>query len=235
MTHIIDRETIKEELLKGDAEIVTGPFYIYGKQSDPNVKPWPYDPERAKELLDEAGWSDTDGDGIRDKNGKALSFNFSYSTGRIVYEQLAKLLKDAAAQVGVEVVADPYEWSVLVEKLQNHEFEALVIGFGGTLEADPYQIFHSSQIVGRGDNFVSFKNAEADAIINKARRTIDEGKRYPLYHSFHRLLHEEQPFTFLFTRPERRFLDKRFENVKVHKLGLDPKEWYVPKEQQRYK
>jgi peptide/nickel transport system substrate-binding protein len=235
MTHIIDRETIKKELLKGDAKIVTGPFYIYGRQNDPNVKPWPYDPERAKELLDEAGWRDTDGDGIRDKDGKAFSFKFSYSTGLVAYEQLAKLFKDVAAQVGIEVVPDPYEWSVFVEKLQNHEFDALVIGYGGTLETDPYQIFHSSQIAGRGDNFISFRNAEADTIIEEARRAIDENKRYPLYHRLHRLLHEEQPFTFLFTRPERRFLDRRFENVIIHKLGLNPHEWYVPEELQKYK
>ena len=72
-----------------------------GKQADPNIKPWPYDPGRAKELLDEAGWIDTDGDGIRDKDGVAFSFKYSYATGRIVYEQLAKLFKDAAAQVGL--------------------------------------------------------------------------------------------------------------------------------------
>jgi len=72
MTHIIDRDTIVEHLLKGNAQVVTGPFYIYGRQNDPNVEPWPYDLERAKELLDEAGWRDTDRDGIRDKDGCLL-------------------------------------------------------------------------------------------------------------------------------------------------------------------
>jgi peptide/nickel transport system substrate-binding protein len=223
MTHMIDREAIVEQLLKGDAKIVTGPFYIYG------------DLERAGQLLEQAGWRDTDGDGIRDKDGIPFRFNFSYSTGRIFYEQFAKLFKDTAAQVGIDVIADPYEWSVFVERLQNHQFEALAIGFGGTIESDPYQNLHSSQITGRGDNFVSFRNAEADIIIDEARRTIDEDKRYALYHKLHRLLHEEQPYTFLFTRPERGFLDKRFENVIIHKLGVWPYEWYVPKEKQMYK
>jgi len=235
MTHLVDRQSIIKHVLKGNAEISTGPFYLYGPQSDPNVKPWPFDPDKARELLDEAGWVDSDGDGIRDKDGLPLRFKYSYSTGRMIYEQVAKLLKDEAAKVGVEVIPDPYEWSVFVERLNNRKFDAATIGWGGTIESDPYQIFHSSQIEGRGNNFVSFRNAEADVIIEQARRTLDDGNRYALYHLFHRLLHEEQPYTFLFFRPEVRFLDKRFENVNMHKLGLYEFEWYVPKEKQRYK
>jgi len=235
MTHIIDRDTIVEHLLKGNAQVVTGPFYIYGRQNDPNVEPWPYDLERAKELLDEAGWRDTDRDGIRDKDGVPFRFRYSYPTGSLLYEQLAKLFKDNAAKVGVDVIADPYEWSIFIERINNRQFEAATMGLGGTVETDPYTHFHSSQIVGRGNNFVNFNNAEADAIIDEARRAMDEDKRYALYHRFHRLLHEEQPYTFLFTRPAFRFLDQRFKNVIIHKLGLDGYEWYVPKEKQRYK
>ena len=70
MTYLVDREAIRDHILRNkDALIPTGPFYINGPQSDPNIKPWPYDPEKAKKLLDEAGWIDHDGDGIRDKDG----------------------------------------------------------------------------------------------------------------------------------------------------------------------
>jgi len=235
MTHIIDRDAIVKNLLKDNAKVVTGPFYIYGRQYDPNIEPWPYDIERAKQLLDRAGWVDSDGDGVRDKDGVPLRFRYSYPTGSVLYEQLAKLFKDDAAKVGVDVAADPYEWSVFIERLNNRQFEAATLGLGGTVETDPYTHFHSSQIAGRGNNFVSFSNAEADAIIDEARRTMDEDKRYALYHRFHRLLHEEQPYTFMFTRPAFRFIDRRFENIIVHKLGLNGYEWYVPKEKQRYK
>lgn len=235
MTHIVDRESIVKYALKGNAEIATGPFYLYGPQSDSNVEPWPFDLDRARELLDEAGWVDSDGDGIRDKDGVPFRFKYSYSTGKLVYEQIAKLLKDEAAKVGIEVIPDPYEWSVFVERLNSRQFDAATIGWGGTIETDPYQIFHSSQIEGRGNNFVSFRNSEADEIIEKARRMLDEDKRYELYHRLHRLLHQEQPYTFLFFRPEFGFLDKRFENVKIHKLGIETLEWYVPKELQKYR
>ncbi|UCE98581.1 MAG: peptide-binding protein [Planctomycetota bacterium] len=235
MTHILNRQEMVEHLLRGYGTVVTGPFYIHGRQSDPNVKPWSYAPEKAKLLLDEAGWVDTDGDGIRDKDGVAFRFKYSYPPGGTATERIAKLMKDEAAKVGIEVIPDPVEWSIFVERLNKREFDAVTLMWGGTIESDPYQIWHSSQIKGRGNNFISFTNAEADAIIEEARRTLDEKKRYHLYHKLHRLLHEEQPYTFLFARPEPRFLDKRFENVIVHQLGLDHHEWHVPKEKQRYK
>lgn len=235
MTHIVDREAIVKHLLKGNAKIVTGPFYINGPQNDPSVEPWPYDLERAKQLLDEAGWRDRDGDGIRDKDGIPFRFHYSIASGNILYERIAKLFKDDAAKVGAEVIADPVEWSVFIERANNREFEAITMGWGGAIMEDPYRIWHSSQIENRGSNFIGFRNAEADAIVEEARRTMDDEKRNALYYRFHRIVHEEQPYTFLFTRPTFRFLDRRFENVIVHKLGLDPHEWYVPKEKQRYK
>lgn len=235
MTHIIDRKLILDNLLSGNGKIVTGPFYPLGKQSNPNIKPWPYNPAKATELLDEAGWIDTNNDGIRDKDGISFSFKFTYSTGSINSERLAKILKDSAVKAGIEVIADPVESSIFTEKYNSRDFDSLILGWGGTIESDPYQIWHSSQIQGRGNNFVSFNNKEANAIIEKARRTLDAEKRYPLYHRFHEILHDEQPYTFLYIRPEQHFLHKRFENVKIHKLGLNSFEWYVPREKQRYR
>jgi peptide/nickel transport system substrate-binding protein len=133
------------------------------------------------------------------------------------------------------MIADPIEWSIYLERVNNSNFDAYCGSWGGTIESDPYQIFHSSQIQNRGNNRVGFSNAQADALIEQARRTLDEDKRYALYHQFDRILHEEQPYTFLVTRPRFTIIDKRFENVKMHTLGIDPLEWYVPKDKQRYK
>ncbi len=235
MTLSIDREQIVSELLKGYGELVTGPFYIKGAQNNETVKPWPYDPEMAKSLLDKAGWLDRDGDGIRDKDGIPFRFKFLYSVESDVYTRLASLLKDELAKIGVDIMPDPYEWSVLIPKITDRQFEAMVMGWGGDIIEDQYQIFHSSQVGNRGSNYVGFRNAEADALMEQIRITIDLAESDALCHQLHRLLHEQQPYTFLFTRPTFRAVDKRFQNVNIHKLGLNYLEWYVPKEKQRYK
>jgi len=235
MTCLTDRETMVEHLTRGKGAVVAGTFYIYGRQNDPSIQPWPYDIKKAAALLDEAGWVDTDRDGIRDKDGIPFRFKYSYVAGNVSAEQMARLLKDEAAKVGVEVIPNPMEWSIFIGNVNDRNFDAVELMWGGVIESDPYQIFHSSQIQGRGNNFVSFNNPQADELIERARRELDEEKRYALYHQFHRILHEEQPYTFLMTRPRYYFIDRRFENVIVHKLGIDPLEWYVPTEKQRYK
>ncbi len=235
MTHIVDRDSIVKYLGKGYGKVISGPFYVYGRQNDPSIEPWPYDLARAKQLLDEAGWRDPDGDGILSKNGRDFRFRLMYPAGNTSAEQMIKLIKDSGATVGIDVEADPIEWSIFLEKLNNRDFEATIASWGGTIESDPYQLFHSSQIEGRGSNYVGFNNPEADALIEEARRMLDPDKRYALYHRFHRILHEAQPYTFLYSRPTYTLLDKRFEGVNVHKLGIDHLEWYVPKEKQRYK
>ncbi len=234
MTHLIDRDAIREHILRNpEAQIPTGNFYIYGTQGDPNIKPWPYDPEKAKQLLDEAGWIDTDGDGVRDKNGVPFRFKYMISETAI-HEQIGKLVKDSAARAGIDVILDPYEWSVFTQKVMDRDFDALSMAWGGNVESDPYQIWHSSQRQ-KGSNYVNFNNPQADALIEQARQTLDPDKRNILYHQFHRILHEEQPYTFIYTRPEQRFLDRRFHNVIIHKLGIDEHEWYVPTQLQKYK
>ena len=235
MTLSINREQIVSELLRGYGQIVTGPFYIKGTQNDASIKPWPYDPEMAKKLLADAGWIDRDGDGIRDKNGVPLRFKFMYSVESDTYTRLASLLKDELAKVSVDIVPDPYEWSVLLPRLTDRQFESMVMGWGGDIVEDQFQILHSSQISNRGSNYVGFKNADADELMEQIRRTIDPNEQDIFCHRLHKIIHEQQPYTFVFTRPTFRAVDKRFQNVNIHKLGLNYLEWYVPKDKQRYK
>jgi peptide/nickel transport system substrate-binding protein len=84
-------------------------------------------------------------------------------------------------------------------------------------------------------NYVGFRNAQADALLEQIRGAIDQAQRDILCHRLHRIIHDQQPCTFLFVRPTYRAVDKRFQNVNIHKLGLNYLEWYVPKEKQRYK
>jgi peptide/nickel transport system substrate-binding protein len=126
----------------------------------------------------------------------------------------------------------------MIDLLTRRDFEAITLGWTSGIETDIYQIFHSSQIEDNADNFVSYKNPELDKLIDKARATVDEAERMPLWQACERILVEDQPYTFLMRRKSLVFIDKRFRNIEVTRLGLSfgfvPIENYVPAELQRY-
>lgn len=236
LTMALDRELIIRDMWFNIGQVGYSPFYQMGPQTAPDLKPWPYDLERSRRLLAEAGWRDTDGDGILDKDGRKFAFKFLMTTDNKVGEEQARYLQSQFAKLGIKVELNALEWSSFLEKINNQDYECTALAWGGgSPENDPYQIWHSSQAVDRGSNFVSFINKRADELIEQARQELDTDKRNALYHEFHRILHEEQPYTFLVAREFVYFINPRFENVKAHPLRLEPLEWFVPPEKQKYK
>lgn len=227
MTHLINREALLQKLLFGEGKIVTGPFFFKSRSCNPDIRPWPYDPKQAKRLLEQAGWRDRDGDGILEKNGKRFSFTFTISSGSKFAERLASIMKEDLAKSGIEMFVNRYEWAVFINKISNRDFDAVVLGWSNpTFQDDPYQVWHSSQVAG-GSNYVHFVNREADRIIEKAREEFNDERRYALYRRFHEILHEEQPYTFMFNTPELAVVSRRFGSVRVRTRGLNYTEWKV--------
>ncbi len=199
LTMLIDRGDIVTNLRLGlDAPAVSW-FYPGAKEYEEDLKPWPYDPRAAQTLLDEAGWRDSDGDGVRDKNGVRLTFTFLHPTTNVFYDQLASLLKEDLKRAGIAMTAARSEWAVYTERLRKHDFDACSLIWTIEPRNDPFQVWHSSAIAG-GSNFISYQNAEVDQLLERARGEFDDGRRAALYHQFNRILHQEQPYTFLFKR-----------------------------------
>lgn len=236
MTLLTDRERINNEILFGYGRTISGPFVGNSPQADKSIEPWPYDPARAKRLLAEAGYTDRNGDGVLESEaGEKFAFNLIYPSGISNYEQMALFLKDSYARAGIALTPDPLDWSVFSERLKNREFDVITLGWGSSIEGDLYQMFHSDQIEDGGDNTIGYTNPELDKVIEAARRTVDESKRMKLWQEAHRILHGDQPYTFLMTRNELAFLSGRVKNVQVLPLGLnDLVEWYVPKGSQKW-
>ncbi len=236
MTHLIWREQLVKYLLYDIARVTTGPFWTGSKQYDQTVEPWRFDRAEALRLLAEAGWKDRDNDGwLENSDGGRLEFELSMPSGLPAYRDMARILREEFRRVGIDMNVRFYEWSVYVTKLDNRDFDAVTLAWTGTVEGDPNQIWHSAQIEGRGHNFIGFRNAEADRLIERARATLDQDKRNVLYHQFHRLLHDEQPYTFLWTSDALAMVSGRLRNVKVRRLGLYPYEWWIPKEKRQGK
>jgi peptide/nickel transport system substrate-binding protein len=214
MTMLIDREAYNKYIAYDMGIPTIGPFYIYGEQYNHNIKRWPYDPIRAVELIEEAGWIDHDGDGIRDKDGVPFNFTFSVSSGSTSSRYMALMLKEDLRKVGIVVNIRQLEWSVYVENLRDRQFDVVSLLWIGGLEMDPYQIWHSDNIGDRGSNYIGFRHAEADSIIATARFVMDKEKRNAMYFRLQEILHEEQPYTFMFYQRDPGAYLKEFHGVK---------------------
>lgn len=235
---LLDRQDFVDTKLHGAGVVVSGTQYYFGPGYDHDVAPLGYDPETAKELLTEAGWIDTDNDGILDKDGKKFQVTLRLAQGRPINVQRCEVLKKNLAQAGIDLQIEQMEWASFIEKVRAKECDVITVSWATPPESDPFQIWHSSQAArhSRGSNTVSFANREADSLIEMLRVTLDPEKRKRIHSSFHRLIDSEQPYMFLWVPKEFGVYHKRFRNVKWYRLrpGFDLSEWYVPKDEQRF-
>ena len=235
LTMLIDKQQICDRLMVGLATPTTGPFHRLGNQDSPNIEPWPFNPKAAIGLLKDAGFEDRDGDGvIEGPDGRPFNFKLIYPASSGNYQQMAFFLKDAFARAGIVLEPDPLEWTIMIQRIQQRDYDAMTLGWSGSIESDPYQIFHSSQVSDGGDNYIYYVSPELDEVLEEARVTMDEDQRMALWHRCHEILHEDQPYTFLFTMKAVNFVNNRIRNVQQTTLGLNPLlEWYVPASQQK--
>ncbi|MFA5812697.1 MAG: peptide-binding protein [bacterium] len=226
MTMLVNRDAILKEILLGEGEVVASAFYRFGDQYDKSLSPLPYDPSEARRLLAEAGWSDTDGDGVLNKDGVPFRFALLVVAGSPLTRSIGLMMHEDLAKAGIEMEIRQLEWATLLKLLQERRFDAAIMAWSMPLEQDPYQVWHSSQAKD-GSNFVGFTNARADKLLEEARGEFDKKARNDLYKEFQRIIYEEQPYTFLYSLPSLVAVAKRFENVVDYRVGLDMLEWNV--------
>lgn len=229
MTMIIDRDRIRRDISKGLGRPATGPFLSSTPQADPEIRQWPVDLTRARELLAEAGWRDRDGSGVlKNERGDEFSFEFTFGQGSEGTLRMVSYVRDACAAVGIRVTLRPIDWSVLSTILNNRDFDAITFAWSASSpESDPNQIWHSRSIPNQGDNFIQWNNPEADRLIDLGRATLDFDERMKVWHQLHRVFHEDQPYTFLSESPWLRFTTKRTRNFTEYESGIDPTEFWI--------
>lgn len=226
MAHALDLKKINKGILENLAEITTGNFWINSPQYNKALPMLEFNLTKAKQLLQEAGFRDSDNDGWLDQNGKKFSFDLLIPAGIEFYEKFSGVFKEELEKIGVDVNISQLEFSAILTKMQERDFDALMLAWSTPIESDPYQLWHSSQIA-KGDNFTGFTTPEMDNIIINARMEFDDKKRNAMYKRFHEILYENQPYTFLFTSYALVAYHKRFENVHIYKGGLDIDRWKI--------
>lgn len=204
----IDRQRIINDTFNGKGITITGPTYPLSPSYDGTVTPWPFDPEAARRLLEEEGWFDRDGSGVISKiiDGKKVPFRFTlvYALSIPYQKPISEYIVSALKEVGIECNLSGLASTDWLEVYSNKTFDAIFSGwvfFVGPL-AYPEQfrpIWHSEGSKEKSSqNIIGFANPEIDAIIEKLDYEYDPKKRLELYHRFHAIIHEEEPYTFLF-------------------------------------
>jgi peptide/nickel transport system substrate-binding protein len=241
LSYLIDRNTLIEKISYGQSvPIQSSVFYKDKKYLNSDLPSIPYDPEKAKQLLAEAGWKDSDGDGVLDKviDGKKIDFKFTFlNNNNPVRKQTVLVIIESLKKVGIQAELQDLEWSVYLDKIKKHEFDATLGAWQLTVTPpDPFQIWHSSQSKGEGSNYISFINEESDKILEAYRVEFDETKRIDMLKRWQKLVYDEQPYTFLWSPKSRYIYDNRFRNARWYSKGSSPimSEWWVPKGTQKY-
>jgi peptide/nickel transport system substrate-binding protein len=234
LSMLLDKPAMIDTLIKKMGEPQAGPINPLSKAHDPTVLPIPYDPEGAKKLLAGAGWQ-AGADGVLARDGVRFEFDLSMGAGSPMMERLANYIKNQYATAGIRMNITPWEFSVLNQRLDERNFDAVTMSWmAGSAEDDPYQIWDSASIADKGSNCISWDNKESDRLIEEARRTLDDKKRLELWHKWERLIVDEEPYCFLWTRYDRMFVNGRFRNTKPYKLDAIPYDWFVPTALQKY-
>lgn len=238
ISYAIDKEEIIEGVLFGLGRVCTGPFVPESWAYNKNVKPLPYDTAEAKRLLSEAGWNDTDNDGWLDKDGKIFEFTIITNQGNDTRKQACEIIQRRLKDVGIKVRVRILEWAVFLnEFVDKKRFEALILGWGLSRDPDSYDIWHSSKTKEGEFNFISYSNPEVDTLLDKGRGTFDLAERRVAYHRIHEILHEEQPYIFLYVPDALPVVHKRFRGIEPAPIGIGHNfvDWYVPESEHRYK
>jgi peptide/nickel transport system substrate-binding protein len=241
LSHLVDRKTIIEKLLYGLSVPIQSHIYYKSDYLNTDLAPIEYNIEEANRLLDEAGWIDSDGDGIRDKiiDGRKVDFKFTFINNQNPKRRQVLLVYiESLRQAGIQADIQDYEWSVFLDRTSKHEFDAFYGGWVLTVTPpDPYQIFHSSQSHDKGSNYTSYNNPESDMLIEENRITFDDVKRKEMLDRWQELIYEDQPYTFLWSDAGKYVYSDRFKNTRwyAYPYPFWSNEWWVPTQYQRYK
>jgi peptide/nickel transport system substrate-binding protein len=237
IAYAIDKDEIIQGVLLGLGKAATGPYKPGTWAYNPHVRKYVYDPAKARALLAEAGWRDTNGDGILEKDGKPFAFEIITNQGNEVRAKCAEIVQKRLADLGIIVKIRVLEWAAFVNDFINkRKFEATILGWTVPQDPDIHDVWHSSKTGPDELNFISYKNKEVDALIEKGRSTFDQKRRKACYDRIQEILAEEQPYLFLYVPDALPIINARFRGIQPAPLGISYNftKWYVPKEEQKY-
>ena len=240
LAHAINKSELVQAVVMGLGSEATGPFLPLSWAYNPAVKDFECDPELAKSILAEAGWLDSDSDGVLDKGGKPFEFTLITNQGNKMRSLSAEIIQQQLKKAGIRMHIRIIEWSTFIKNfVDKKDFDAMILGWTTAPDPDQFSIWHSSQKKEGQFNFISYENARVDAILEEGRRTFDLEKRKKLYQEMHRIVHDDLPYIFLYYPDYLPVVHERFEGMRQVPLstfgfGWNFDKWYVREKNVKY-
>jgi peptide/nickel transport system substrate-binding protein len=229
----LDRQGLIDRVLDGQGIVAHSIIFPESWAYNPSAPAYTFDPAKAARLLEDAGWKDTDGDGVREKEGRKLSFTLLTSDDP-VWQAVADELSRQWRAIGAEVTPETMGFYELVGRyLYPRRFQAALVSIELAGDPDPYPLWHSTQAAEKGQNWAGFANRRADEIMEEARRTVDQARRAALYAEFQTIFAEQVPAVLLYYPVYNYAVDQRLKNVQIGPL-MSPadrfrtiSQWYI--------
>lgn len=237
LSYAIDKQELIDGVLLAHGAIATGPYKPDTWVYNPDVRRYDYNPEKARQLLAEAGWSETNRDGILVKDGQPFSFVIVTNQGNDLRIKTGEIIQRRFREIGVDVRLRVIEWATFLKEFINPgNFDATILGWSGGPEPDQYNIWHSSKTAPGQLNFIGFDNQQVDEVLEQGRRVFDQDQRKVYYDRLQEILAEEQPYTFLYVSEALPAVSRRFHGVEPAPAGIryNFHQWFVPQTEQKY-
>lgn len=239
INYAIDKQEIIDGVYLGLGINIASPYKPGTRWSNPDLKPYPYDPAKAKALLQEAGFIDSDGDGVLERNGKPFSFEIITNQNK-EREKSAVLIQRRLKEVGIDVRIRAIEWASFISRfIKTGDFDVVVLGWSLGLDPDQYNIWHSSQQAPGQFNFIGYNNPAVDKLLEQGRLELNPDKRMKIYHEFARVLLEDSPIVYLSAGYGLTAIHKRVKGIDNPAppagIGWNSYDWYIPEPLRRSK
>lgn len=232
LTLALDRQAILDATLYGQGQIGTQPIISIIWAHDPAIEPYPHDPDEARRLLDEAGWTDEDGDGVREKDGQPLRFELSTNSENRVRTDVLQVAQQQWSRIGARVDPNTMETNTFYDRLMAHDYQAAIAGWNVGIKPDLEPTFKTGELF----NFPDAQNARLDSIMREATLEKDRDRAQELWSEAQRIIVDQAYYTFLFQQNDLHAIARRFEGVNMTPYGWGHylEEWYVPEDRRKY-
>jgi len=241
LTLAINREALVKDILAGKGQVVSGPIPSSSWAFNTEVKPLPYDPGKAKELLTKDGWAvkeiqkprERTKDTLLVKGGRSLEFSLMTSKGNRVRQAIAEQVKKDLAPLRIRVNVDVVDAATFAQRVLDKKYDAMILSWSTGLKVDPSPVWHTPSEDGQKGryNFVGYSNPRADTLMDEAMAKFDRRRAKTLWQKFQAMVAEDNPITFLYAPMKLSAVYAKVQGVKPSPVGLMASldDWWAPK------